>query len=59
MKVRIRTSKAPTKLVLHNIRTFRNNPEQLKQKAFNKKKKEKRTTKSKTKRRRRNKKKRK
>ena len=57
MKVRTRTSKAPTKLVLHN--TFRNNSEQVKQKAFHKKKKSKRTTKSKTKQRRRNKKKRK
>ena len=30
MKVRKGTSKAPTKLVLHNIRTFRNNSEQVK-----------------------------
>ena len=59
MKVRKGTSKAPTKLVLHNIRTFRNNPEQLKQTAFKKKKKSKRTNKSRTKQRRRNKKKKK
>ena len=52
MKVRKGTSKAPTKLVLHNIRTFRNNSEQVKKKSFNRKQKAKHTTKSRKKQRR-------
>ena len=61
MKVRKGASKAPTKLVLRDIRTLRENSSRVKLKPTNKKKKFRKSTprKSRTRRKRRNKKKRK